>query len=317
MFDFNLSVSLKVSPALNAKTVIGPAEATLPTLAALAGVTLATSPSPTATVAAAEKPAGELPVVATAKAAATAATTADNPNHNHNAIHNCNNGSNRTSGGGGGSAGNRSSVKCDSSINGCSGNSSGGTSSDCNGSNYSGTSSNGSRSSSGSSSSSSSSSSSGSSSGSGCVNHGIGSSRTATRGNGPTCGNDEEGTRHGSPTGRRTREYSAGTEGDKSYQLEESRPAKKARTSYNGIDGADAAAGPATAAAAAAAAAAEAVAAAAAGRLWGGGAPFILEPALETPLRKDQVRVELSEAYSRKPHPDREVRTSILNAIGM
>ena len=316
MFDFNLSVSLKVSPALNAKTVIGPAEATLPTLAALAGVTLATSPSPTATVAAAEKPAGELPVVATAKAAATAATTADNPNHNHNAIHNCNNGSNRTSGGGGGSAGNRSSVKCDSSINGCSGNSSGGTSSDCNGSNYSGTSSNGSRSSSGSSSSSSSSSS-GSSSGSGCVNHGIGSSRTATRGNGPTCGNDEEGTRHGSPTGRRTREYSAGTEGDKSYQLEESRPAKKARTSYNGIDGADAAAGPATAAAAAAAAAAEAVAAAAAGRLWGGGAPFILEPALETPLRKDQVRVELSEAYSRKPHPDREVRTSILNAIGM
>lgn len=42
--------------------------------------------------------------------------------------------------------------------------------------------------------------------------------------------------------------------------------------------------------------------------VWGGGAPFLLEPALEVPLRKSQVCVELSEAYSRKSHPDSEVR---------
>lgn len=41
--------------------------------------------------------------------------------------------------------------------------------------------------------------------------------------------------------------------------------------------------------------------------VWGGGARYLLEPILETPLRKEQVRVDLSEAYSRKPHPDPEV----------
>ncbi|CAM9420606.1 unnamed protein product [Ectocarpus sp. 13 AM-2016] len=39
---------------------------------------------------------------------------------------------------------------------------------------------------------------------------------------------------------------------------------------------------------------------------WGGGAEYLLEPALETPLRRDQVRVDVAEAYSRKPHPDPE-----------
>lgn len=41
--------------------------------------------------------------------------------------------------------------------------------------------------------------------------------------------------------------------------------------------------------------------------VWGGGARYLLEPVLATPLRKEQVRVDLSEAYSRKPHPDPEV----------
>lgn len=41
---------------------------------------------------------------------------------------------------------------------------------------------------------------------------------------------------------------------------------------------------------------------------WGGGAEYLLEPALETPLRRDQVRVDVAEAYSRKAHPDPEVR---------
>lgn len=41
---------------------------------------------------------------------------------------------------------------------------------------------------------------------------------------------------------------------------------------------------------------------------WGGGAEYLLKPALETPLRRDQVRVDVAEAYSRKPHPDPEVR---------
>lgn len=41
--------------------------------------------------------------------------------------------------------------------------------------------------------------------------------------------------------------------------------------------------------------------------VWGGGAPFLLEPALEVPLRMSQVHVDLSEAYSRKIHPEPKV----------
>ncbi|CAN0556919.1 unnamed protein product, partial [Ectocarpus sp. 12 AP-2014] len=44
---------------------------------------------------------------------------------------------------------------------------------------------------------------------------------------------------------------------------------------------------------------------------WGGGAEYLLEPALETPLRRDQVRVDVAEGYSRKPHPDPEVEANI------
>ena len=116
-----------------------------------------------------------------------------------------------------------------------------------------------------------------------------------------------ENTKRASPAGRRAREDSAGGVAGKISELGTSRPTKKTKTLNGWVDGADVAGGPGTAAAAAVAAVEAAVEAAG---VWGGGAPFLLEPALDTPLRKDQVRVELSEAYSRKPHPDREVRTS-------
>lgn len=41
---------------------------------------------------------------------------------------------------------------------------------------------------------------------------------------------------------------------------------------------------------------------------WGGGAEFLLDPVLTTPLQRDQVRVDLSEEFSRKAHPDQEVK---------
>lgn len=49
VFDFNLSVSLKATPTLDAKTVIGPAEITLPMLVRMAG---APTPLPLAATAA-------------------------------------------------------------------------------------------------------------------------------------------------------------------------------------------------------------------------------------------------------------------------
>lgn len=65
-------------------------------------------------------------------------------------------------------------------------------------------------------------------------------------------------------------------------------------------------------------AAAEVVAAGGAGgtslATWGGGATFLLDPVLSTPLRKDQVRIDLSEEFSRKVHPDKEVRCLVLRS---
>lgn len=49
MFDFNLSVTLKATPTLNAKTVIGRAETSLPELARFVGAPLS---APTAAAAA-------------------------------------------------------------------------------------------------------------------------------------------------------------------------------------------------------------------------------------------------------------------------
>lgn len=196
VFDFNVSVHLKASPSLDAKTVLGPAEATLPALAKLAGVPLQTG-------------------------------------DDH-------------SDGGGSSAGSSSSR-------------------------------NGSGSGSGRSTSPSSTS---------TIEHEHQNLHQQDEGG----GEEGEGIGDESPLGRRARDESSsdGDAGD----------AKVARCSTGGIhsvmpaeeDHESATPAPTPMPG-----------------VWGGGARYLLEPILETPLRKEQVRVDLSEAYSRKPHPDPEV----------
>lgn len=172
MFDFNLAVSLKASPGLNAKTVLGPAEVTLPTLVRLTGASIATVVDDTS---------------------------------------------------------------------------------------------------------------------------------SSNLGSSPTSDEDDGN----SSLGRRSRE--ASLEGDPDALPEGGAP-KMARGVGSSAGRGDSAGGPAGLGA-------RAGAGSVTSRAWGGGAKFLLQPALETPLRKDQVRVDLSESYSRKVHPDEQVRVLSLGFV--
>ena len=183
VFDFNVSVCLKTSPSFNAKTVLGPAEATLPTLARLAGV----------------------PIFMGGQDCSSTSVSSTSPSTSPTIEQQLQEKKQREEGG----------------------------------------------------------------------------------------GNSEDDE---SPLGRRARDESFNDNGDAS-------DAKVARCFPGGgaTHGGDAAGGPVLAAAAVAKAVDDRAG------VWGGGAKYLLEPVLEPPLRKDQVRVDLSEAFSRKPHPDPEV----------
>lgn len=111
-----------------------------------------------------------------------------------------------------------------------------------------------------------------------------------------------------SPLGRRSREESP--ESNPEVHGEEDAVAAKVPRNTNGLkpvadDGVMRAVAQATAGRTAATEA------------WGRGAKFLLDPVLTTPLRKDQVRIDLSEEFSRKVHPDPEVRRDVHSSLGL
>lgn len=244
VFDFNLCVSLKASPALDAKTVLGTAEATLPTLARMAGASTVsggpstTSPLPLPSAAAAAPTASAVAAVSAASAAAV---------------------------------GNNSSVSADETLSAdwastASALSEGTEWNDA-----------------------------------GEVGEFTANLDVAGGGN-----RADDGSGHDiSPLGRRVRDESpdfrSGSSDEVQGGLEQRGAAKVAKGSRSIPKEPDDAIGGYRAAPAATERG-----------VWGGGAKFLLDPVLETPLPKSQVRVDVSESYSRKPHPDPEVQSLLV-----